>query len=145
MADPTWPDPSHKKLTRPGSKFFDPDPSLTQREKIETFLIFRTTFSKSKPKPKKWLTWPNLSNKKLTWPNPSDKSFWPKPITNCKIASIVQYFYLKKILLVICGIILHKWRKAGWRLSKFDEISTINSERQAGACRKVIGKRCKLL
>jgi len=28
MADPTRTDPSHKKLTRPGSKIFDPDPSL---------------------------------------------------------------------------------------------------------------------
>jgi len=28
MADPTRLDPSHKKLTQPGSKFFDPDPSL---------------------------------------------------------------------------------------------------------------------
>jgi len=28
MADPTRPDPSHKKLTQPGSKNFDPDPSL---------------------------------------------------------------------------------------------------------------------
>jgi len=28
MADPTQPDPSHKKLTLPGSKKFDPYPSL---------------------------------------------------------------------------------------------------------------------
>jgi len=41
MADPTRPDPSHKKVTWPGSKNFDPDPSLVQRplQRWETSLI----------------------------------------------------------------------------------------------------------
>jgi len=58
-----WPDPKRLFLTRRGKK-------------IETFAIFRGNF----PNPNrnhKWLTWPDLSQKKLS--GPRSKNFDPDP------------------------------------------------------------------